>query len=223
MRRISSLVFVFLIAGLSEAQPQNAWKLTLGIAVPQNVPLPLLIKQAGRPEIKLTAHYSSKPLEVPVCWVWRIAYWSGRGSWELQAIHHKLFLDNRPSEVEEFSVSHGLNIVTINRGWKLGDVVARVGAGITIAHPENVVRGQRLPENGGILGIGYYVSGPTLAAGIERDISLIDRLFMALEGMITASYAVVPVSSGRAYVWNASVQANLELGYSLAVFAHSRD
>lgn len=216
-----SLFILGLLAFTTEVKSQSRWALEIGGTVPLNVSLPLLIRQSGQPDISLAASYSSRPFEVPICWIWRIGRWSGDAGWELQAIHHKLFLDNGPPEVEEFSISHGLNIVTINRLWQHEWFISRVGGGIALAHPENTVRGRRLQEDGGIFNMGYYVSGPAVIVGAGKQFSLPGNFFLAMDGMLTASYSDVPVNSGTAYVWNVALQANFAVGYSLMVRARN--
>ncbi len=209
-----SLFVLGLLACATEGNAQDRWDFEIGITVPDNVPLPLVIRQSGRPDLSLTASYSSRPLEIPVCWIWRISRWSGDAGWELQAVHHKLFLENTPPEVGEFSVSHGLNLITANRSWRLGEFVARIGAGIALSHPENTVRGRRLREDRGIFGMGYYVGGPALTVGVGTSYTLPGNLFFSYEGMMSGSYSNVPVDGGSADVWNVALHANFAVGYS---------
>jgi hypothetical protein len=197
------------------AGAQERWTFELCGTVPYNVPLPLTIRQSGQPDINLTGRYSSKPFVTPVCWVWRIGRWSNQRSWELQAVHQKLYLDNRPPEVGSFSVSHGLNLVTINRGWLLDEYMVRGGAGIVLAHPEGTVRGKSLSEDRGILGMGYYVSGPVVMIGTARRFRLVGELFLDLEVMSALSCSDVPIADGDARVYNLVVQVNFGLGYSV--------
>lgn len=211
-----ALFFVGLLLYAAEADAQQKWSFELCGTMPYNVSLPLVIRQSGQPDIDLTARYRSEPLVTPVCWVWRIGHWSDNRSWELQAIHHKLYLENVPPEVQSFSISHGLNLITINRGWFLSDYVVRVGAGIALAHPrEYQVRGKPFPEDQGIFGMGNYVSGPALIAGGGKQLRLTGGLFFIIEAMAAASYADVPVKDGNAHVYNVVFQINFGLGYGV--------
>jgi hypothetical protein len=194
---------------------QQQWTFELSGMVPYNVPLPLTIHQAGESDISVTARYFSEPFKTPICWVWQIARWTDQTSWELQAIHHKLYLENNPPEVESFSVSHGLNLVTVNRGWRLGEYVVRGGAGIVLAHPEGSIRGKSFSEDQGILGLGYYVSGPAFVVGGGKRFRLVGDLFRGLEAMSAISYADTPISDGDAHLYNVVFQVNLGLGYSI--------
>lgn len=198
----------------SEGKAQRQWTFELCGMIPYNLPLPLVIRQSARPDIDLTARYRSEPFITPFCWVWRVSHSSENHLWEFQAIHHKLYLENKPQEVESFSISHGLNLITINRGWQLDNYIVRIGAGVVLAHPESTIRGKPFPENRGIFGMGYYLSGPAVAAGAGKQFHLVDGLFLTFEAMATASYADVPVKDGNARVYNFVLQANFGFGYS---------
>jgi hypothetical protein len=188
------------------------------IGFPYNLPLPLTISQSGEPDIKLTANFDSKPFEIPIYWVWRISYWNGEASWELEAIHHKLFLKNNPGEVREFSISHGLNLITINRGWQFQDFILRGGVGIVVAHPESIVRDKKFSESSGIFNWGYYVSGPTLNLAVAKDFIIVNSFFAICEIKTNFSFASVPIYNGNADLYNIAFQLNFGLGYSLFKF-----
>ncbi len=88
----------------------------------------------------------------------------------------------------------------------------RAGAGVVVAHPENAVRGKALPQDGGLLGWGYYLAGPTLQAAVEKQIRLKGDLFLPVEGKATASFARVPVADGSADVPHAALHGLAGLG-----------
>jgi hypothetical protein len=93
--------------------------------------------------------------------------------------------------------------------------VVRVGAGIALAHPESTIRGKPFPENQGIFGMGYYISGPALIAGAGKQLRLMGGLFFVIETMAAASFANVPVKDGNAHVYNVVFQVNFGLGYGV--------
>jgi hypothetical protein len=210
----SLFIFSLLIFAVG-TEAQQKWTFELCGMQPYNLSLPLIIRQSGQPDINLTAQYSSKPFTTPFCWVWRIGRWSDNRSWELQAIHHKLYLDNKPQEVGSFSITHGLNLITINRGWLMSDYVVRAGAGIVLAHPESTIRGKPFHEDEGIFGMGYYVSGPAFLAGGGKQFRLVSGLFFTLEAMVAVSYADVPVKDGDAHLYDVVFQLNFGVKYSL--------
>ena len=185
---------------------------------PYNLSLPLTIKQSGEPDINLTADFASKPFEIPIYWAWRISYWKGNCSWELEAVHHKLFLKNNPLEVQDFSISHGLNLITINRGWQFSYFILRVGAGVVIAHPESIIRNKKSPENGGIFNWGYYLAGPAINIAAAKEFKIIKRLYAICELKLSSSFSHVPIYNGSADLFNIAVQINFGLGFSLIRF-----
>jgi hypothetical protein len=210
----STPFLIGLLAFAISAEAQQKWTFELCGMEPYNLPLRLTIQQAGQPDINLTAHYSSRPFTTPFCWVWRIGHWTVNRSWELQAIHHKLYLDSKPREVGSFSISHGLNLITLNRGWSTSDYVLRVGGGIVLAHPESTIREQPFREDEGIFGMGYYVGGPAFLAGGGKQFRVAGGLFVTLEAMGALSYADIPVNDGSAQLYNIVFQLNFGLGYS---------
>lgn len=188
------------------------------LGFPYNLPLPLTVRQSGEPDINLTADFASKPFEIPVYWVWRISYWDNKKSWELEAIHHKLFLKNNPPEIQDFSISHGLNLITINRGWQFRNFILRAGAGIVIAHPESIIRNKKFPENAGIFNWGYYFAGPAVNISASKAFEIINCLYAVCELKLSSSYSHVPVYNGSADLFNTAVQLNIGLGISLLKF-----
>ncbi len=202
----------------SSSNSQNLLTIELYTGVPLNLPLPLKIHQTGYKDINITAVYNSEPFKVPIYWNWRISYWFSDEAVEIEATHHKIFLKNKPQEVEEFTISHGLNAITINYAWKKFGLIFRTGPGIVWAHPENVIRGKKLNENGGNFGIGYYITGPTLNFSTGKRFLITSRFFFQLDGKLNISYAKVPVVNGYARVYNVALQFNFGLGFNLIDF-----
>jgi hypothetical protein len=85
--------------------------------------------------------YATRGFEGPLHYAWRLTRWNQDRGWELQLLHHKLYLRNRPPGVEALSVSHGFNIVTLGRAYALDPWRFRVGLGPVIAHPEARIGG----------------------------------------------------------------------------------
>ncbi len=176
-----------------------------------NFKLPIVIRQDGADNIRLSAEYDSKSFETPLYYSARLGWWKDNRTWELELVHHKLTLENRPPEVEHFSITHGFNLLTLNRAWKNPKFIWRLGAGVVVAHPEGSVRGKKFAEDGGIID-GYFLSGPTAQAAIEKRFTLYKGLFASLEGKYTISWARVPIRDGSADVWNSAVHGLFGLG-----------
>ncbi len=188
------------------------WTFELFVGFPIGFPSRLTIRQAGRPDIAAPARYESRPFRKPSYYGWRIGRWDGSRGWELELVHDKLYLDDKPAGVDAFAASHGYNLLTVNRAWARGGLVRRAGAGAVVAHPANPVRGKALPETGGMLGWGYYLSGPTVQAAVEKRFRVRGDLFFPVEWKATASFARVPVVDGSADVPYAALHGLAGLG-----------
>jgi len=173
---------------------------------------PLVIRQDGQDTIRQNAKYDENAFDPPMYYAVRLGWWRGDGAWELEMVHHKLTLTNGPPEVEHFSITHGYNLLTVNRAWKQDWFIWRLGAGVVVSHPESTIRGMEFDQNGGLFD-GYYVSGPTGQIAVEKRFALGRGLFASVEGKFTLSWAHVPVANGSADVPNAAVRGLLGLGY----------
>jgi len=177
-----------------------------------NIPTWLRIMQVNEDPISVkSARYEDKPFYEAPYYNWRIGYWSGNRGWEVELVHHKLYLTNPPDEVQHFEVSHGYNLITINRAWERDNWVGRVGLGVVLGHPESEIRGQKL-DWANSYPDGFYVGGPTGQLSLSRRIFLGHYVFINLEGKMTASYAALPVANGTAYVPNLALHGLFGLG-----------
>jgi hypothetical protein len=173
----------------------------------------LRVKQRGAPDISVTADYATRPFEGSPYYAWRIGYWSGGTGWAIGLVHHKLYLDNPPPEIERFEISHGFNLLTLTHGWRWGSTSVRAGGGPVVAHPETVVRGRSTDPDGGPFGGGYYITGPSLQAVVGRYIPLHSNFALAIEGMVSGSRARIPVADGHATVPNFALHVHLGLRF----------
>ena len=193
--------------GLHVAAQDAFWSFDIQGGIPVNIPAPLVVRQDGQPTIRLTARYRAEPFVSPGFYVIRGGRWQNDKSWELEFAHHKIFLKNMPPEIEEFSISHGYNILTMNRAMKKVlfqkfKYILRLGAGVVIAHPETTIRGLSLDQEKGLFGAGYYISGPVLNITMDKRLYFLDPLFINLELKVNPSVSWVPVEQGQAIVWN---------------------
>ncbi len=178
----------------------SGWTFQAAVGFPLDLPLPVTLHQQGEPTIHVHPKWTTRPFEPPIYWDLRIARWSAGSEWALDVVHHKLYLRNPPAEVQDFSISHGLNLVFVSHAREVArDTWARVGAGFVLAHPESTVRG-RTYEGAGTLGGGYHLAGPTVVVGAERRFFPAGGLFLSLQGLATASWVTVPIAGGSATV-----------------------
>ncbi len=87
---------------------------SIGTGLQYNVPMPIVIRQTGQPDLRLTARFSTRPFfEVPYYGV-KVGVTRKLWAGELELVHHKLYLDNRPPEVDTFEITHGYNPILLN-------------------------------------------------------------------------------------------------------------
>jgi hypothetical protein len=200
------LLLSVLLAGQAGAAE---WSLYVAGGSSYSLPTRLVIRQKGQTDITLTAHYRTRPLfEVPYYDV-RLS----RDQWELELIHQKLYLENRPPEVDTFEITHGYNFITLNRVFCRRGLDLRGGAGIVLAHPETMVRGLWFDDTQGILRTGWYVSGVAAQVGLGRSFRLGRHWFVGVEGKATAAWARVLIAQGTADVPNLALHLQVGAGY----------
>ncbi|HRN42361.1 MAG TPA: hypothetical protein PK649_09855 [Vicingus sp.] len=210
------IVFILFIS-YTFGQEKSNWSVEAHGGFPINIPLPLTIKQSGEPTIKLTAHFYSEPFVPPVYWVYRFSKWKNNKAWEFEMMHQKLYLKNTPPEVEYFSITHGFNLLMINRAYKFDlfkdkEFIFRIGGGIVYAHPENSIRGKELNQKQSYYNLGYYISGPTINIALAKQFPIYQRFYLNTEVKHNTSYAKVPVVDGHATVWHSAFEFIAGLG-----------
>jgi len=195
------------------ASPAAAeWRFEAHAGSALSAPSPLTLRQAGQPELHLDAHWETRPWRDAPYYAYRLAWWRGRSGWELQQLHHKVYLSDPTPLVQQFEVTHGYNMVSLARAWRRRVWTARVGAGVVIAHPHSSVRGLTFSQQGGLFG-GYFLTGPAVHAGIGARLG--DVVTLLPEIRLTAARARVPIASGDAGVPNFALHLQLGVGLRL--------
>ena len=164
-------------------------------------PSKLSIHQEGFVDIDLKAQYRVEPFKLPVYYSIR----TGIGLTEslvleLEFNHLKIFLQNKPDEIQSFSISHGYNQfwIGLRKEFKYFDV--RAGLGPVIAHPENTIRNMKLRGDGGLFNNGYYLDGVTAQFAFQKKIYLHKHFFLSAESKLNASFTRTNVVNGYADV-----------------------
>jgi hypothetical protein len=204
MRAVTACTLLLL--GWVSGAPARAEPIRLGleffVGAAANLGTPLEIRQQGQPRLRVDASWRSDAFEPPIVWAVRLSRGAPAACWALELVHHKLYLDNPPADVRSFSISHGLNLVTLQRAWSRPWCDVRLGAGAAIAHPENEVRGLRFDERRGMLGQGYYLAGPALTAGAGRPLRLGRCWALVVELRGSVAPVSVPIEAGSARLTN---------------------
>jgi hypothetical protein len=203
------LALIVLLGWLLPASALASWSLEVGTGSSYSFFSPLVIHQTGFPDIRLDGRFDTKAFtEVPYYDV-RLA----RGGWELELVHHKLYLQNPPPEVQSFQITHGFNFITANHCWSLFGFDLRAGAGMVLAHPQTTIRNRVFNEHSGILGLGFFVSGVSAQAGLGWRYRLTPRLDAGTEVKLTSAAARVPIADGNVDIANFAVHGLVSLRY----------
>lgn len=213
MGRVLGIAAVITFAQCPALHAEPRWQLEARVGSAWNAPLPIVLRQEGHEDLRLTARWKTEALELPLYYGWRIARWRENFGWAVDLTHHKLYLQNPPPEVRNFAISHGYNLVTLQRLAERGEWLYGGGVGAVVSHPESEVRGRRFEERGGLFPGGYYVSGPTASALFGHSRTVRGRLHAAAEVRITLSNASVPIAGGTARVPNLAVHGTVGLGW----------
>ncbi len=189
-----------LAAALALAAPAAALDLSFEVfpGAPLTLSSSLEISQDGHPDLSIDPDWNSDPLQPPWYYALRLSTPVGDGAWAVELLHHKMMLVNRPPEVQLFHITHGFNVFTVQRHWERRGWRLIAGAGWVAAHPENTVRGLELDEAAGLGDWGYRLAGPALTGGAGRRHRLGERVFLAGELRLVASWTTVPVAGGEA-------------------------
>ena len=106
------LLFVLILFYTSLSFGQ--WRIEGFLGDAYNFPTELTIKQEGYPEIKKQAKWSTRPLKPAPYYSLRVAKWEEGKSWEVEMLHHKLYLDNTDSEILDYRSTFGFNFFFVN-------------------------------------------------------------------------------------------------------------
>jgi len=216
--KIFVFIFAFIIISISITNAQSRWSFELHGGEVYNVPSPLIIKQQGYPDINFSARYRTDPFSLPIYWDWRFCRWQNSKSWEFEVIHHKLYLHNTTPEVQKFNISHGFNMIMLNRGFDKKKFQFRVGGGIVLAHPESKIRGKEFGDTGDDFDLGYFISGPVINAAISRPFYLTNRFYINTEAKTTLAYSKIKLAQGHANVYNFAI--HIILGFGIDFIKH---
>lgn len=176
-----------------------------------SLPLPLRIEQPGEAPIRFKARYSTRPWRGSPYYAYRLGY----QHWSTELVHHKLYLENPPSEIEHFEVSHGYNLAMVSRAIPFDDSPAlRIGLGLVIGHPEGRIRGKAINPVRSLLRGGYHISGFCLQAAVGPQLEIAEHWFFLPEAKLTAAWARMPLAGGgAAIVPNIALHALFGFGY----------
>ena len=153
--------------------------------------------------------YETRGFQGPLHYALRLTHWHHDRGWELQLLHHKLYLRNRPPGVEALSISHGFNIVTLGRVYAQDPWRFRLGLGPVIAHPEARIGGVAY-------GGDYELAGAAAIGSVGATFDLTPCWSITGEIAATFGYADMHPSGQpdlRFSVRNPAIHAQFGIGY----------
>jgi hypothetical protein len=171
----------------------------------------LEIQQTAFPKFKFDADYETRPFEDAPYYGWRISRQNKNHAWELEFLHHKIYLTNNPPEIQHFEVSHGYNMLFLNHAWIFGPNYLRAGAGPVISHTESEIRGLGFVSN-------YEISGFVGQAAFGRRFYVSRIFYFTLEGKFTLATASVSIAQGKAHTPNVAIHGIAGIGFDLRKF-----
>ena len=180
-----------------------------------NAPSPLVVHQDGFPDIRFTADYSTRPLTASPYYQVQIGLWNkeGKSAWVIGFLHHKIYLDNPPPEIQLFEITYGYNTLYGGRAWRKKNWVLSAGAGVIVANPLTIVRHQEEDRRGGFLAFGW--AGGTIYGSVQRRLNVSKSVFFGFETKVTASMAWIKVANGNANVPNLALHLLGSFGVGL--------
>ena len=217
----STRSYIVTLLGLLAAAPAAAqgrpdrWSIELFGGSAYSFDTPFIVSQAGQPEITMTAEWDTRPFYAAPYYAYRIAKMdtTGRSGWAFDFTHHKIYLANRPPEIQKFEISHGYNLLVLSKLWMRGGWIWSAGGGMVIGHAENTVRGlTHDDDDGGTLGGGYYLCGIVAQGGLGRRVELGKGFFASALTKFSAANCRVPVRDGWAEAPNVATHINIGIG-----------
>lgn len=216
--RIAALFILITLGGartaVAQARPAR-WSMELFGGTSFSARTPFTVVQEGQPELEFTATWATRPFHSYPYYAYRITHLDslGRKGWAFDFTHQKIYLDNRPPEIQRFEISHGYNLFIFSRLWVRHDWNWSVGGGAVVGHPEDTVRGlQHLDDDGGTFGGGYYLCGVAAEAAAGRRVRLSRKFFASALTKLSAATCHVPVRNGWAEAPNVAFHLNLGVG-----------
>ena len=177
-----------------------------------SLPSPVSISQSGQPTLRFTGHWATRPFLDTWYYAGRVGLWKGGKGWLLEYTHHKVYLIDRPAQVQRFQITNGMNELTVSRAFRHRHLSYAFGAGPLIAAPLSTIRGQHRPYGGGLFGR-YHLAGGTLMSSVTRSFPLRLGVSLLLDGRASASYARVPVANGHGSLLNLALHFHAGLGW----------
>ena len=190
-----ALIFFFCV---SHAQASPIWYMMLYSGQPFHLPSTMQLHLNGQLAFQGKVHFYTRPLRTPWYYAWGIGYSTDRHFWEVEVMHHKLYLRDYVSLIQHLEVTHGYNYVLLNWGRKWKKAWLVLGTGGVLVHPETTVNFHNQPS-GGVWG--YYLTGPAVLLGSRFCLKQMKawRFWARIQAIY--AYTKFPVAQGDILFW----------------------
>ena len=161
-----------------------------------------------QPQLKteFSADYDTHPWRPAPYYSARIGKWSQKTAWEIELLHHKIYLNNPHLPLNSFRVTNGYSMVFLNHAWDYRGFILRGGGGGLVAYPVTTI--DNITTSGG-----YRLAGFAGQASIEKRFFFGKAFFLAAEGKFTLARAWLTLKNAKASVPNAAVHGLFSIGY----------
>ncbi len=210
-----------LCAGRVAAQGvEKNWSFEIQSGTAHNFPAPLQFEQ-GDYKKKITADYETRPFGGGAAPYYNLRlkrYLSAEKCFmSFELLHHKLWLNNPPAEVDTFRMTFGYNPLL----WSLGRefypwLWVYAGLGPVIAHPVNTVNGRKVSNSPKLWPTGkrYEFVGAAVQMGAESFWNFSEHFFLNADLKLLLSYAWrIPIAGGTAKSLPTSLHFNFGTGF----------
>ena len=146
-------------------------------------------------------------MEQPLYWAVRVRWQRAGDGFEVQFLHHKIYLEDPPATIQHFEVTHGFNILTANYMRRSRPVHWRLGVGVTMPNTFATVRGELSDVHD------YSIAGPAFLAGAGTEFPLAGRWHLGIEAQFIAAWGKDEIANGEARFTSLACHLLAGLGY----------
>jgi hypothetical protein len=171
----------------------------------------MTLSQDGQPDLVVQPRWSTRPWEPTWYYAGRISRWSGSHAWAFEYIHHKLYLDNPPPEVEFFRITNGVNFFLAERLWRKKAWEFGLATGPVFLVPISRIRNATYDKANGIWGSQYDLGGGAVSANVAFRLRLIPWVYGTVSLKGTAAALKARIAGGNATLMNYALHLNYGL------------
>ncbi len=202
------LVLAFSLLFISVSNADSIWRIEVQTGSAHSFDTTLTIDQDQGEDYSFAADYETRPFQSAPYSAWRLSRWKKNRGWELEFLHHKIYLKNTPPGIETFRISNGYNMLLLNHAWERNGFVIHVGGGAVIAFP--IANIANVVTDGG-----YRLAGIAGQGSLSKRFRIRNNFFLIAEGKFTAAYAAVSLKGSEATAPNIAVHGLAGFGFDL--------